>query len=147
MSHLKYTAYRNKISFKLGQRPINARKYVRCARTFYLLSSEIKSEGSIAIVKKFDFDLFMFSIIYYSHILKKKCFIKISLCVCLSDRRRSQSLKQSIGLVKTRYLESSCKYLQPFFFRFYPTPKIKGSSHEKRIKKFDFLKNGSNDFD
>ena len=30
------TAYRNKISLKLGYRTVNARKYVRCARTFYL---------------------------------------------------------------------------------------------------------------
>ena len=29
------TAYRNKISLKLGYRTVNARKYVRCARTFY----------------------------------------------------------------------------------------------------------------
>ena len=32
-------------------------------------------------------------------------------------------------------------------FSFRPNPKIKGSSHKKKIKKFDFLKNGSNDFD
>ena len=37
ISHLKSTAYRNKISFKLGYRAVNARKYVRCARTFYLV--------------------------------------------------------------------------------------------------------------
>ena len=36
ISHLKSTAYRNKISLKLGYRAVNARKYVRCARTFYL---------------------------------------------------------------------------------------------------------------
>ena len=33
------------------------------------------------------------------------------------------------------------------FFRFRSTLKIKGSSHKKKIKNFDFLKNGSNDFD
>ena len=32
-------------------------------------------------------------------------------------------------------------------FNFPSTPKIKGSSHEENIKIFDFLKNGSNDFD
>ena len=37
VSHLKSTAYRNKISFKLGYRAVNARKYVRCARTFYYI--------------------------------------------------------------------------------------------------------------
>ena len=30
------TIYRNKISLKLGYRAINSRKYMRCARTFYL---------------------------------------------------------------------------------------------------------------
>ena len=35
ISHLKSTVYRNKISFKLEYRAANARKYVRCARTFY----------------------------------------------------------------------------------------------------------------
>ena len=43
-------------------------------------------------------------------------------------------------------MESFCKYLEPFFY-FSPTPKIKGSSHKKKIKNFDFLKNGSNEFD
>ena len=36
LCYLKYIAYRTKISFQLGYRAINARKYVRCARTFYL---------------------------------------------------------------------------------------------------------------
>ena len=120
------------MSFKLGYRAINARKYVRCARTFYLcssnliysfrgrrqggsllqylsfghldspilldvllgreeafhlgnhssyfaragcscccgysenrkFSSDIRSEGSIAIVKKFDFDFLMIFLFY-----------------------------------------------------------------------------------
>ena len=52
------TAYRNKISLKLGYRTVNARKYVRCTRTSYLLSSDISSDGSIAIFKKFDFDFY-----------------------------------------------------------------------------------------
>ena len=33
------------------------------------------------------------------------------------------------------------------FFSFHPNPKIKGSSHKKKIKNFYFLKNGSNDYD
>ena len=36
ISHLKSSACRNKISFKLGYRAVNAIKYVRCARSFYL---------------------------------------------------------------------------------------------------------------
>ena len=43
ISHLKSTAYRNKISLKLGYRAINARKYVRCARTFYYISINLYS--------------------------------------------------------------------------------------------------------
>ena len=38
ISHLKYTAYRNKFHLKLGYRTVNARKYVRCARIFYLIN-------------------------------------------------------------------------------------------------------------
>ena len=34
---LKSNAYRNKVSLKLGYRAVNARKYVRCAHTFYFL--------------------------------------------------------------------------------------------------------------
>ena len=36
ISHLKSNAYGNEISPKLGYRAVNARKYVRCVRTFYL---------------------------------------------------------------------------------------------------------------
>ena len=32
-------------------------------------------------------------------------------------------------------------------FSFHPNPKINGSSHKKNIQKFDFFKNGFNDFD
>ena len=67
--------------------------------------------------------------------------MRVCVCVCLSDRRRSQSQNQSIDLVQIRYLGSSCKYLEPFP-QFAPTPKIKGSSHEKKIKIF-FLDSGN----
>ena len=82
------------------------------------------------------------------NVFQKKCLyvcVCVCVCVCLSVRRRSQSLNQSTDLVQIRYLESSYKYLEPFF-SIAPTPKIKGSSHEKKIKNFDFLKNGSNGF-
>ena len=39
------------------------------------------------------------------------------------------------------------KIFRAVFFSFPPNPKIKGSSHEKKIKNIDFLKNDSNDFD
>ena len=56
---------------------------------YFLLSSDIRSEGSIAIVKIFDFDFLM---IFHSTSLpkSKKCVLeKMSVCVCLSvaDRR------------------------------------------------------------
>ena len=59
--------------------------------TLFLLSSDIRSEGSIAIVKKFDLDFLMifYSIVHQSHSLKM-CFRKnVCVCVCLSvaDRR------------------------------------------------------------
>ena len=41
--------------------PTGRRKYAfpdPCANVFFLLSSDIRSEGSIAIVKKFDLDFF-----------------------------------------------------------------------------------------
>ena len=65
----------------------------------------------------------------------------VCVCVCLSVRRRSQSLNQSTDLVQIRYLGSSRKYLEPFFFSFPPTPKIKSSSNKKKNKNLDFLKN------
>ena len=48
----------------------------------FLLSSDIKSEGSIAIVKKFDFEFLWFLVLHHSHRLKM-CFRK-NVCVCLS---------------------------------------------------------------
>ena len=70
----------------------------------------------------------------------------MSVCVCVSVCRWSYNLSQSDDLVQIQYLGSSCKYLHPFF-SFPPTPKMKGSSHDKKIKNFDFLKNGYNNFD
>ena len=49
---------------------------------WFLLSSDIRSEGSIAIVKKFLFDFLWFLILHHSHSLKM-CFRKISVCVCV----------------------------------------------------------------
>ena len=54
----------------------------------FLLSSDIRSEGSIAILKKFDYDFFMnfHCTVYHSHGLKM-CFRKnvcVCVCVCLS---------------------------------------------------------------
>ena len=71
----------------------------------------------------------------------------VCVCVCLCDRRRTYSLNQLTDLVQIRYIGPSCKYLEPFFFSFPPTLRIKGSSHKKKIENLEFLKNGSNDFD
>ena len=43
-----------------------------------------------------------------------------------------QGLNEPINLVQNRYLGPYRKYLELFFFSFYPNPKIKGSSHEKK---------------
>ena len=119
-------------------------EYTRLAPVEFLLSSDIRSEGSIAIVKKFYFDFFYdLWALHHSHSLKM-CFRKnvcvcVCVSVCLSVRRRSQSLNQSTDLVQILYLGSSCKYLEQFF-SFSSTPKIKGSSHEKKLKIFIFSK-------
>ena len=75
------------------------------------------------------------------------------MCVCLSvclsvcpspnvepkpiDRFRSKSISGVLSQI-SRAL---------FVYSFPPNPKIKGSSHEKKIENFDFLKNDFNDFD
>ena len=79
----------------------------------FLLSSDIMSEGIIAIVKKLDFN-FLWFFILPSLPQSKMCFRKMFVCVSYS--RRSKSLNQSTNLVQIRYLESSCKYLEQFFF-------------------------------
>ena len=53
----------------------------------FLLWSDIRSEGSIAIVKKFDFHFLLISILYQYHILKKwsrKKSVCVYVCACLS---------------------------------------------------------------
>ena len=44
------TAYSNKISLKLGYWTVNARKYVRCARTFYFYNLTSATWNVIFIV-------------------------------------------------------------------------------------------------
>ena len=59
---------------------------------------------------------------------------------------RTRGLNQSTDLVQIRYLGSSCKYLELFLV--FPLPlKLRVVHMRKKIKNFDFLKNGSNDFD
>ena len=58
---------------------------VLCSGTF-LLSSDIRSDGNIAIVKKLDRFFLWFSILYHSHILKcvlEKMCVSLCVCVCL----------------------------------------------------------------
>ena len=71
------------------------RCYFSLSFSLLLLWSDIRSEGIIAIVKKFDFDFLWFLILHYSHSLKM-CFrrnVRVCVCVCvsvsLSDRHRS----------------------------------------------------------
>ena len=60
---------------------------IHCTKSIlstFLLSSDFRSEGSIAIVKKLDFDFLWFFILHHSHALKM-CFRKnVCVCVCLS---------------------------------------------------------------
>ena len=53
ISHQKSTAYRNKISLKLGYRAVNARKYVRCARTFYLFCLSILHAPILCTIQRY----------------------------------------------------------------------------------------------
>ena len=66
----------------------NKSRYVLMVN-FILLSSDIRSVGSISIVKKFEFDIFMIFWFYITHSLKM-CFSKnVCVFVCLSVRHRS----------------------------------------------------------
>ena len=75
--------------------------FVQYCENWFLLSSDIRSEGSIAIVKIFDFDFLMIFILHHSHSLKM-CFRKMSVCVSVwtspivepkpIDRSRSNSI-------------------------------------------------------
>ena len=105
--------------------------------SLFLLTSDIRSEGSIAIVKKFDFDFLWISILYHSHILKSDLEKKksVSLCVTVAEFSRSNSISRIL-----------LKIYRAIVFSFLPTPKINGSWH-KKIKNFDFLKYGTNDVD
>ena len=101
----------------------------------FLLSSDIRSEGSIAIVKIFDFD---FLVIFHSTSLpeSKNVFQKKCVCVCVSvcpcERRRTQSLNQLTDLVQIQYIQGPDVNISSRFLVF-PYPKIKGSSHKKKI--------------
>ena len=68
----------------------------------------------------------------------------VSVCVCVpvADRRPKPMDRSRSNSISRVLLQISPAVL----FSFSTTPKIMGSSREK-IKKIDFLKNGSNDFD
>ena len=113
----------------------------------FLLSSDIMSEGNIAIVKIFDLDFLMIfhstSLPESKNVFQKKC-VCVCLPVCLSadcvcDRRRTQSLNQLTHLVQIRYIGSSCKYLEEFFLVF-PLPLKLRVVHIKKSKISNFSK-------
>ena len=60
----------------------------------FLLSSDIRSKGSIAIVKKLDFDFLWFFILHHSHSLKM-CFRKKCVCVCPSPIAEPKPINRS----------------------------------------------------
>ena len=110
--------------------------------TQFLLSSDIRSEGSIAIVKIFDFEFFLwFFILHHSQSLKM-CFRKKCLCVCLwqspnfAPKPIDRYCWNSISGVL-------CKY-PGLLFLISPSPWIKNSPHKKRkIKILIFSKMAS----
>ena len=101
-----------------------------------LLSSDISSEGSIAIVKKFVFDFFMiFFIPHHSHNLKL-CFRKIYVCMCVSVCRSPNVEPKPIGPYRSNSIYRVLVQISRAVFSFPPTPKIKGSSQKKKKEKF-----------
>ena len=68
------------------------------------------------------------------------------MCACVRARVcvRAWSRSKSISMVLSQISRAVCVFF--FFFSFPPNPKIKGSSHKKKIENLDFLKNGTNDF-
>ena len=64
-------------------------KSLRCLVLIIFTFERIRSEGSIAIVKKSDFDFSLFLILHHSHSLKICSRKNVCVCVCLSiaDRR------------------------------------------------------------
>ena len=62
ISHLKYTAYRNKIPLKLGYRTVNARKYVRCAHTFYFMLTKCPGSGQMVLHRYYMYIPWLFPI-------------------------------------------------------------------------------------
>ena len=72
INHLESTAYRNKISLKLGYRTVNARKYVRYARNFY----------SVCFLYGLFFVFVSVWIFFLS--LSLSLSLSVSLCVCVS---------------------------------------------------------------
>ena len=65
--------------------PPDFNKSAICLSFQFLLSSDIRSEGSIAIVKKFDFDFLWFFILHHSHCLKRALEKCLCVYVCLSS--------------------------------------------------------------
>ena len=74
--------------------------------------------------------------------------MSVCLSVCLfvrpSPNVEPKPIDQSSSNSTSRVL---LQISRTFVFSFSPSPKIKGSSYKKKLKNFDFLKNGSNDFD
>ena len=74
--------------------------------------------------------------------------ICLSVCVCVSNHRRTQNLNQLTDLVQIRYLESTWKYPGPFIFNFPPCLKLTIVHIRKgKEKNSDFLQNDINNFD
>ena len=107
---------------------------MQCPRTFYLLSSDIRSEGSTGIIKKFDFDFFWMVLdsIPFTH--------SKNVCVCVSVWPSPNIEPKPIDRSRSNSISGVLSQIYRAVFYFPPTPKIKSSSYKKNIKNLDFLK-------
>ena len=106
---------------------------------YFLLSSDVRSEESIAIIKKISTSIFLRISILYQSLTLKKCFRKKCQFIYLSV------LNQLTDIVEIRYLGSSAN-IQGLLFLIFLLP-LNYSSHKKRNKNSNFLKKGINNFD
>ena len=105
-----------------------------------VLSRDIRSVRSTAIVKKFHLDFLWFLILHHSHSLKMCVFLSVCLSVWpsptvqpkLIDRFRSYSISR----VHLQIFPALFIFYFLFFFCFRSILKIKGSSHKKKISIF-----------
>ena len=93
----------------------------------FLLSSDIRSDGSIAIVKKLDFDFFMvfdsIPLPYSNTCFRKKCMcVCVCLSVCLSDRPTPNLQPKPLDRSRSNSISGVLSQISQTFFYFFPYP-------------------------